>query len=241
MPKGFMFGKRKRYAKPRGCNAHKKQNSSVDIDSQPLEGELDQVVDTFENDDQSTENFNDSANISATERKLGYKENVAPQPTDDLLYYFISSKFLSSLVSSLCCINCLKSTLSLTSERKSGFAKHFEVYCNHCNVVVWQDWTSQKAANAYLFDVNVRSVLACKESGINFAKLSSFCGAMTMNQHLDQKTFLNLSKKKKNKAALEAAAKSMNKAADIVKTKVTNLLMKISMTSCSLICSRGRI
>uniref|UniRef100_A0A2C9LTW0 Uncharacterized protein n=1 Tax=Biomphalaria glabrata TaxID=6526 RepID=A0A2C9LTW0_BIOGL len=197
MPKGFMFGKRKRYAKPRGCNAHKKQNSSVDIDSQPLEGELDQVVDTFENDDQSTENFNDSANISATERKLGYKENVVPQPTDDLLYYFISSKFLSSLVSSLCCINCLKSTLSLTSERKSGFAKHFEVYCNHCNVVVWQDWTSQKAANAYLFDVNVRSVLACKESGINFAKLSSFCGAMTMNQHLDQKTFLNLSKKKK--------------------------------------------
>ena len=89
----------------------------------------------------------------------------------------------------------------------------FTIECLSCGSL-FKDWTSPKLEKRY--DANVRSVLACKEVGIGYSKLSNLFAIMNVIDPMHHSTYLEIAEEV-HIASVEAAEECMNRAAVVIK------------------------
>ena len=157
--------------------------------------------------------------LGTAERKYSFY----PTPTAPTLvsnYYLIHSDFLSNLLEYLSCPNpnCKSSKLTFSNSSKSGLAIQFRVECLNCGAE-FKDWSSPKPSKR--FDVNMRSVLACKEVGIGYSKLTNFLAILNVTEPMHHSTYIEIGDEIRI-ASIEAAEDCMSRAADVIKEQTVD-------------------
>jgi hypothetical protein len=92
-----------------------------------------------------------------------------------------------------------------------GLASLFSVHCDTCEEIVWSGWTSRKCRERY--EINYRVVLAGKEAGVSFTKMSHMFSLMNIGQPMHHKTYDKIAKEI-HTAAVAASETVMNQAAE---------------------------
>ncbi|XP_055871447.1 uncharacterized protein LOC129923623 [Biomphalaria glabrata] len=222
--KGYMFGKKKRYCKPRGRHASK---TNAQLQSS--------VLDTAGSEAATTQP------ASAAERKISLTavtnaDNTNKRLPEDFIYVMMNSMQLTTMVSLLCCPHCFDNKLTMCITQSKGMAHLIKIKCLNCETYLWSDWTSKKSNDVHL-DINVRAVAALKESGISHSKFDRFCGLMS-KPCMHRNTYNNLANIV-NTAIIEAGEECMIRASAVVHGRNISQPLttdeRISSTGCPVI------
>uniref|UniRef100_A0A2C9L7G5 Uncharacterized protein n=1 Tax=Biomphalaria glabrata TaxID=6526 RepID=A0A2C9L7G5_BIOGL len=115
-----MFGKKKRYCKPRGRHASK---TNAQLQSS--------VLDTTGSEAATTQP------ASAAERKISLTavtnaDNTNKRLPEDFIYVMMNSMQLTTMVSLLCCPHCFDNKLTMCITQSKGMAHLIKIKCLNC-------------------------------------------------------------------------------------------------------------
>ena len=161
----------------------------------------------------------DTLNTSRSEEKLSNFTHLRDADASSSAYGLFHSSFLSSLISSVCCTNCHSSELSLNVIRSKGLAALYTLYCPTCDKNVFKSWSSPSVRPSGRHDINLRTVLASKESGVHHARLSKLFSLMSLPEPMHHKTYQAISRDV-NIAVVAASEQCMFRSAAIVRDKL---------------------
>ena len=141
------------------------------------------------------------------EKMLRLQPEQRPEPTENVASYRFTD--LELLNFSCTC----GSTTKVKENINRGFASNIEIYCPSCNHVFSNFWTSTGSILG-CFDVNLRSVLAFREMGLEYKGASTLANNFNMKV-LSAKGF-DLVQQKTKKAVASELPKWKAKAADAI-------------------------
>lgn len=197
--KGFMFGKKKRYAKSR-------RKSTTEL-------RVGDVASPSHNVSKSQE----IGTCTTTAERKSTVYSTYSQTQDSLsadFYDIIHCTFLPSILSAVVCASCKTSNFHITVTAKKGLASLYKLCCDVCDTTVWTGWTSP-ITETKRHDVNYRAVLACKETGVSLTKLLSMFAILSIKSPFHHKTYEEISTEV-HSAVVQAAEESMQAAAAVV-------------------------
>ena len=115
------------------------------------------------------------------------------------------------------CPDCIGDDVELITSPWAGSATTFSLHCYRCDRIVWRQSTSP-LITSHRHEINVRSVLAAKESGISRGQLVKFYAHMNLPEPMHHKTW-SLVSTVVHDAAVEAAKENMADTAAVVHDK----------------------
>ena len=140
---------------------------------------------------------------SAIERKMSICPTIIEVDPSAGYYELIHSSFLEELLLSVACPTCLSPGLSFKRPFTQGLASKYTVYCADCaDGDIFTGFTSPAAGRRK--DINVRTVLALRESDISHPRLKTMFAIMSLPVPLNPSTYADISQEI-HKASLKAA------------------------------------
>lgn len=106
-------------------------------------------------------------------------------------YFLIHESFMRSMLSEVACSDCGNSDLELAMTSSSGLAAQLKITCSSC-FNEFEGWTSPPVDKQY--DINHRTVIGCKDAGIDFYQLKSFMSSINIKPPMHHSTFYNIAK-----------------------------------------------
>ncbi|KAK6178186.1 hypothetical protein SNE40_012996 [Patella caerulea] len=157
--------------------------------------------------------------VSPTAKKFSHFDFDSSSSVDDVStstgFRIVSTDFLQSLISNLCCPTCHSSNVILHEDNFIGLSSIFNLYCSICEKSLGQAPTSPKTEKKGAPLVNRRVVLAMKEMGLGKSSLDTFAEVMDFPCSLEKEAF-----SKHTKAIGEASLSTLDHHLEDVKQKI---------------------
>ncbi|MCP4483313.1 MAG: hypothetical protein GY823_01950 [Flavobacteriaceae bacterium] len=210
--------KRKAQSTAEGRTA-KRQKSAENISTSTTQTPSRPSQDPLAQSSSNTDESPISTSASKLEKAMQDHEKKTESDQEEIGFVLFDCSILQSVFGTLCCPECKSESLKFEEvrEQKKGFCVFFLLRCGNCP---WQNnfTSSNRAMNSRMWEVNGRAVLAFRNIGVRYEKITDFSKTMNMQKPMTRNNYDKLIDSV-HAAYMKEAEKSMKNAVEEVKEK----------------------